>query len=86
MKNDALKVWPVRVLLVLVAAAVTCALIISPLQAAGAFVPDDFDKLGEMVEAVYKKLVEKGTIMRHDEPPVPKVRIVVVVVVVVRSD
>lgn len=43
------------------------------LRAAGAFVPDDFDKLGATVEAVYQELVKRGTITVFEEPPVPKI-------------
>lgn len=43
------------------------------LKDAGAFVPDDFDGLGAMIERIYNVLVSKGTINKLEEPPVPKI-------------
>ena len=43
------------------------------LKAAGANVPESFDDFGVMIEKVYKKLVENGTIRPQTEEPPPPV-------------
>ncbi len=45
------------------------------LRQAGAFVPDDFDGLGSVIEQVYKALVARKTIAVREEPPVPVIPI-----------
>lgn len=45
----------------------------SSLKAAGAFVPNSFDAIGEKIYEVYSGLVEKGVIIPRPEPPVPKI-------------
>lgn len=43
------------------------------LKAAGAFVPDSFDSLGEVIQSVYLGLVKKGIIVPKTEVPPPTV-------------
>lgn len=43
------------------------------LRAAGANVPDSFDNLGDVIQDVYNKLVEDGTIVPQPEVPPPTV-------------
>ncbi|XP_076662205.1 ATP-citrate synthase [Halictus rubicundus] len=43
------------------------------LKAAGAYVPDSFDTLGELMHTVYEKLVKEGTIVPEPELPPPTV-------------
>ncbi|KAF5304659.1 hypothetical protein FQR65_LT18841 [Abscondita terminalis] len=43
------------------------------LKAAGAFVPESFDTLGDVVQNVYQKLVKKGVITPKPEVPPPTV-------------
>ncbi|KAH0546822.1 ATP-citrate synthase [Cotesia glomerata] len=43
------------------------------LKAAGAFVPDSFDTLGDLIGSVYHNLVENGTIVPEPEVPPPTV-------------
>ncbi|CAL1686648.1 unnamed protein product [Lasius platythorax] len=43
------------------------------LKAAGAYVPDSFDTLGDLIQTVYEKLVKDGTVMPKPEVPPPTV-------------
>lgn len=43
------------------------------LKAAGAYVPDSFDTLGDLIQNVYEKLVKDGTIVPKPEVPPPTV-------------
>ena len=43
------------------------------LKEAGAFVPDSFDTLGELIHTVYQKLVQEGSIIPEPELPPPTV-------------
>lgn len=43
------------------------------LKAAGAHVPDSFDYLGDIIAAVYRRLVEQGKIVPRAEVPPPTV-------------
>ncbi|XP_036143745.1 ATP-citrate synthase isoform X2 [Monomorium pharaonis] len=43
------------------------------LKAAGAYVPNSFDNLGELIQIVYEELVKDGTIVPEPEVPVPTV-------------
>ncbi|XP_076292850.1 ATP-citrate synthase [Lasioglossum baleicum] len=43
------------------------------LKAAGAYVPDSFDTLGELMHTVYEKLVKEGAIVPEPELPPPTV-------------
>ncbi|XP_076627273.1 ATP-citrate synthase [Colletes latitarsis] len=43
------------------------------LKAAGAYVPDSFDALGDLMQHVYEKLVKEGTIVPEPEVPPPTV-------------
>ncbi|CAL7950954.1 unnamed protein product [Xylocopa violacea] len=43
------------------------------LKAAGAYVPDTFDSLGDLIETVYENLVKSGTIVPAPEVPPPTV-------------
>lgn len=43
------------------------------LQAAGAYVPDSFDTLGDLIGSVYENLVKKGYIVPVEEVPPPTV-------------
>ncbi|KZC11787.1 PREDICTED: ATP-citrate synthase [Dufourea novaeangliae] len=43
------------------------------LKASGAYVPDSFDNLGELMHTVYNKLVKDGTIVPEPELPPPTV-------------
>ncbi|XP_014472586.1 PREDICTED: ATP-citrate synthase [Dinoponera quadriceps] len=43
------------------------------LQAAGAYVPDNFDNLGDLIQTVYEQLVKDGTIVPEPEVPPPTV-------------
>lgn len=45
----------------------------SALRAAGANVPTSFDTLGDVIQDVYHKLVEDGTIVPQPEVPPPTV-------------
>lgn len=45
----------------------------SALRAAGAHVPSSFDTLGDIIQDVYHKLVEDGTIVPQPEVPPPTV-------------
>ncbi|XP_029172809.1 ATP-citrate synthase [Nylanderia fulva] len=43
------------------------------LKAAGAYVPDSFDTLGDLIQTVYEKLVKGGTVVPKPEVPPPTV-------------
>jgi len=43
------------------------------LRAAGAYVPKSFDKFGDLLGAIYRKMVDAKIIEPKPEPPVPKV-------------
>ncbi|XP_071577046.1 ATP-citrate synthase [Temnothorax nylanderi] len=43
------------------------------LKAAGAYVPNSFDNLGDLIQNVYEQLVKDGTIVPEPEVPVPTV-------------
>ncbi|GAB1862388.1 ATP citrate synthase [Camponotus japonicus] len=43
------------------------------LKAAGAYVPDSFDTLGDLIQSVYAKLVKDGTVVPKPEVPPPTV-------------
>lgn len=43
------------------------------LKAAGAYVPDGFDNLGDLIQSVYQELVKDGTIVPAPEVPPPTV-------------
>jgi len=43
------------------------------LKEAGCFVPNSFDDIGELLRSVYTDLVTNGTILRKEEPAVPKI-------------
>lgn len=43
------------------------------LKEAGAYVPDSFDNLGDLIQTVYQKLVQDGTIVPAPEVPPPTV-------------
>lgn len=43
------------------------------LKAVGAYVPDGFDNLGDLIQTVYQKLVKNGTIVPAPEVPPPTV-------------
>ncbi|XP_029670846.1 ATP-citrate synthase [Formica exsecta] len=43
------------------------------LKAAGAYVPDSFDTLGDLIQSVYEKLVKDGTVVPKPEVPPPTV-------------
>ncbi|XP_039307124.1 ATP-citrate synthase isoform X2 [Solenopsis invicta] len=43
------------------------------LKAAGAYVPNSFDNLGDLIQTVYEQLVKDGTIVPEPEVPVPTV-------------
>lgn len=43
------------------------------LKAAGAYVPDSFDTLGDLIQTVYEKLVKDGTVVPKPEVPPPTV-------------
>lgn len=43
------------------------------LKAAGAYVPDSFDTLGDLIQSVYGKLVKDGTVVPKPEVPPPTV-------------
>ncbi|XP_003425261.1 ATP-citrate synthase [Nasonia vitripennis] len=43
------------------------------LKAAGAYVPDSFDNLGDLIHSVYEQLVRDGTIVPEPEMPPPTV-------------
>lgn len=43
------------------------------LKAAGGYVPNSFDNLGDLIQSVYEQLVKDGTIVPEPEVPVPTV-------------
>ncbi|XP_070166563.1 ATP-citrate synthase [Polyergus mexicanus] len=43
------------------------------LKAAGAYVPDSFDTLGDLIQSVYEELVKDGTVVPKPEVPPPTV-------------
>eukprot|EP01090_Pellita_catalonica_P012778 TRINITY_DN2861_c0_g1_i2.p1 TRINITY_DN2861_c0_g1~~TRINITY_DN2861_c0_g1_i2.p1 ORF type:complete len:741 (-),score=131.34 TRINITY_DN2861_c0_g1_i2:80-2152(-) len=45
------------------------------LAQAGAIVPENFDVLPSVIHSVFQKLVDRGVIVKKDEPPPPKVPI-----------
>ncbi|XP_014228463.1 ATP-citrate synthase [Trichogramma pretiosum] len=45
----------------------------SALKAAGAYVPDSFDTLGDLIHSVYDQLVKDGTVVPEPEVPPPTV-------------